>query len=114
MSILDLSRGTRGPYCTMILGDPGADVIKVEHPSCDETRGPGVPSWQARHVLPGCQSKHARRMVKAATHPTIGKVRLPGIPFEFSDMLASIHRHPPLLGEHTVGIRLQYANAAAR
>lgn len=44
IKILDLSRVLAGPYCTMILGDLGAEVLKVEAPGgSDDTRKWGPP-----------------------------------------------------------------------
>ncbi|HEX3244621.1 MAG TPA: CoA transferase, partial [Chloroflexota bacterium] len=44
LRVLDLSRVLAGPYCAMMLGDMGADVIKVEQPGTgDDTRRWGPP-----------------------------------------------------------------------
>ncbi|MCD6309653.1 MAG: CoA transferase [Candidatus Eremiobacteraeota bacterium] len=42
--VVDLTHALAGPYCTMLLGDLGAEVIKVERPGKgDDTRGWGPP-----------------------------------------------------------------------
>jgi crotonobetainyl-CoA:carnitine CoA-transferase CaiB-like acyl-CoA transferase len=43
LRIIDCSTVLAGPFCTMLLGDLGADVIKVEPPDGDATRGWGPP-----------------------------------------------------------------------
>ena len=45
LKVIDLSRVLGGPYCSQALADHGADVIKLEPLSGDETRGWGPP-WE--------------------------------------------------------------------
>ena len=59
--VADFSRVLAGPYASMLLGDLGADVVKVERPDGgDDTRAWGPP-WRGdgRHLLPGPQPQQA-------------------------------------------------------
>lgn len=53
LKILDLSSVVMGPYCSLLLGDMGADVIKIERPSGDVTRyvGPSRNSGMGSNFL---------------------------------------------------------------
>ncbi|MHB8587545.1 MAG: CaiB/BaiF CoA transferase family protein [Candidatus Dormibacteraceae bacterium] len=43
LRVLDFSHALAGPYCTMLLGDLGADIVKIESPSGDQSRQWGPP-----------------------------------------------------------------------
>ena len=60
--VVDLTRVMTGPYCTMMLGDLGADVIKVEHPGKgDDTRlwGPPFVQGEASYFLTANRNKRS-------------------------------------------------------
>ena len=62
LRVLDLTRILAGPLCTMMLGDMGADVIKVEPPgSGDDTRtwGPPFVGTEAAYFLGLNRNKRA-------------------------------------------------------
>jgi crotonobetainyl-CoA:carnitine CoA-transferase CaiB-like acyl-CoA transferase len=59
MKVIDLSRVLAGPYCTMILGDMGAEVIKIENiDSGDETRGWGPPFLEGESAYYLCANRN--------------------------------------------------------
>jgi crotonobetainyl-CoA:carnitine CoA-transferase CaiB-like acyl-CoA transferase len=77
LRVLDLSRILAGPWCTQILGDLGADVIKIEKPGVgDDTRhwGPpflndeaGHPTEQATYYT--CCNRNKRSVTIDLAHP---------------------------------------------
>ena len=64
LKILDLTRVLAGPLCAMTLGDMGADVIKVEPPSGDDTRhwGPPHVGGEAAYYLGVNRNKKSLRL----------------------------------------------------
>ncbi|MCG6905047.1 MAG: CoA transferase [Desulfobacteraceae bacterium] len=70
ITVLDLSRVLAGPYCSMMLGDLGADVIKVERPQVgDDTRrwGPPEAGGEAAYYL--CVNRNKRSLTVNLKHP---------------------------------------------
>jgi crotonobetainyl-CoA:carnitine CoA-transferase CaiB-like acyl-CoA transferase len=61
--VLDLTRNLAGPYCTMILGDMGADVIKIERPGYgDDTRNWTPPTWNGESTTFLSANRNKRSM----------------------------------------------------
>lgn len=62
--ILDLTRVLAGPYCTQLLADLGAEVIKIEPPLGDETRewGPPFRGGVSAYYLSVNRGKEIRRV----------------------------------------------------
>ena len=58
LKILDLTRYAPGPYCTMILGDLGADIIKVEEINLPEGQPKGMAEIPAAEEYPTTNSPY--------------------------------------------------------
>jgi len=61
--VLDLSRVLAGPLCTMIAGDLGADIIKVEGPSGDPVRSLAPPRFGDDATYYVAVNRHRRNVV---------------------------------------------------
>src|SRR5262249_506891 len=55
----------------------------------------------------------ARAMTETVAHPTVGDLKLIGMPYKFSGTPASVRRPPPILGEHTEEILREELGLAA-
>ncbi|MBL8134100.1 MAG: CoA transferase [Anaerolineae bacterium] len=71
--VIDQTQALAGPYCAMILGDLGAEVIKIERPgSGDQSRTWGPPFVGGESTYYLAVNRNKRSMTLNVTHP-IGK-----------------------------------------
>uniref|UniRef100_A0A831TGV7 CoA transferase n=1 Tax=Thermorudis peleae TaxID=1382356 RepID=A0A831TGV7_9BACT len=68
--VVDLTRVMAGPYCTMLLGDLGADVVKIERPGAgDDTRSWGPPFIDGISAYYLCVNRNKRSITLDLKHP---------------------------------------------
>ena len=90
--VVEIAEGVAGPYAAMSLGDAGADVIKIEPPGGDRSRGWSPPhgedsaAWNAlnrnkRGIVLDCGNERdldaARRLLQQADAAVVDKFGLP-------------------------------------
>lgn len=72
IKVLDFTRLFAGPFCTMLLGDLGADVVKVEAPEGDPIRYQGPPFYK-NHAFSFLAANRNKRSVVIDMRSTDGK-----------------------------------------
>ena len=81
--VLDLSRVIAGPYCATLLGDLGADVIKLERPG----RGDDLRSWRGSGMSAAFAAINRNKRGGAVERP---RRRVHGMaPFAFRSAISS-------------------------
>jgi crotonobetainyl-CoA:carnitine CoA-transferase CaiB-like acyl-CoA transferase len=70
LRVLDMTRALTGPYCTQMLGDMGADIIKVEQPKVgDNSRAWGPPFVGGESTYYLSINRNKRSMTLDLRHP---------------------------------------------
>ena len=93
--VIDVSRVLAGPFATMLLADLGADVIKIEPPSGDETREWGPPWWgdpADRRSAYFASVNRNKRSVVLDLHADAGRARMHRL-LSTADLL--VHNYRP-------------------
>ncbi len=98
--VLDVSHTIAGPFCTMLLANAGAEILKVELPGKGERKlGFSAAAVQTAAEVYACPQLKARRMFHEFEFAG-KKFRQPGDPAKLSAVPETPPAPPPLLGEH--------------
>ena len=109
--VLDLTQALAGPYCTMLLGDMGADVIKIEPPrSGDQSRGWGPPFVDAQSTYFLAVNRNKRSLTLDLKTPE-GRAILQRL-IARADVL--VHNMPRLSSQRETGIDSETVTALNR
>ncbi|MGA2410717.1 MAG: CoA transferase [Candidatus Binataceae bacterium] len=128
--ILDLTQVVSGPFCTMMLGDLGADIVKIEPPEGDATRLFGRPfkngvtatflnfNRNKRSVVVDLKIEHGRDLVRmlAVKADAIVENNRPGVADRLGIGYVDIRRSNPKIVYCSIcgfGPKGHYANAPA-
>ena len=69
ITVLDFTQIMAGPFCTMLLADMGADIIKIEKPGGDDIRGIGPPFINGESAAFLQINRNKRSIVMDLKHP---------------------------------------------
>ena len=106
MTVVDLTRVLAGPYCTMLLGDMGAEIIKIERPDGgDDTRGFGPPYLNGESAVFLSINRNKKSVTLNLKHPE-GKQILARL-IERADVLVENFRTGTM-----AGLEFDYAAAS--
>ncbi|WP_017546985.1 CaiB/BaiF CoA transferase family protein [Nocardiopsis prasina] len=73
VKVLDLSRFIAGPLCAQILGDFGAEVVKVERPGGEDSRHHG-PYWQGESIYMFLYHRNKQAATLDTRHPRARRI----------------------------------------
>jgi crotonobetainyl-CoA:carnitine CoA-transferase CaiB-like acyl-CoA transferase len=107
LRVLDLTQVMAGPFCAMLLADMGADVIKIEPPRGDATRGVDLelaPGVSAPFLAVNRNKRGLVLDLKRLPHPTLGRVKSLSNPVKMSRTPPGMAKAAPALGEDTDAI----------
>lgn len=70
ITVVDITQNVAGPFCTQILGDLGAEVIKIERPGAgDDCRSWGPPNWDGEAAIFLALNRNKKSVAVDLNHP---------------------------------------------